>query len=254
MIYVLLGVLYELHPPAHHPRRPAFGGSGGAADARVAGLDLTLIATIGILLLIGIVKKNAIMMIDFALDQQRHRAWTRRMRSARPALLPPIMMTTLAALMGAMPIALGLGAGAELPPAARIGGGGGLLFSQAITLYITPVMRPRQRASDDAGDGAAAGGLALRLHMLAAGSATTNGGEGILQRGAVVEKGSRPSAAAHQAAAGPSAPPDRRWGARHRTLPCQCSVSGGAVLSTVRPRSRHCRPRSLPRWLRARAP
>ena len=104
--------------------------------------DLTLIATIGILLLIGIVKKNAIMMIDFALDAQRHHGMTPQaaIREACVLRFRPIMMTTLAALMGGLPIALGLGAGAELRQPLGLAVCGGLIFSQAITLYITPVI------------------------------------------------------------------------------------------------------------------
>ncbi|MFO1270270.1 MAG: efflux RND transporter permease subunit [Rubrivivax sp.] len=103
----------------------------------------TLIATIGILLLIGIVKKNAIMMIDFALEQQRHHGQdpTHAIREACILRFRPIMMTTMAALMGALPIALGIGAGAELrQPLGLAVCGDGLVFSQAITLYITPVI------------------------------------------------------------------------------------------------------------------
>lgn len=106
------------------------------------GQDLTLIATIGILLLIGIVKKNAIMMIDFALDAQRHQGMEPEaaIREACVRRFRPITMTTLAALMGAVPIALGIGAGAELRQPLGLAVVGGLLFSQAITLYLTPVI------------------------------------------------------------------------------------------------------------------
>ena len=108
----------------------------------LAGKDLTLIATIGILLLIGIVKKNAIMMIDFALDAQRNKGMAPldAIREACIERYRPIMMTTLAALVGALPIAFGLGAGAELRQPLGLAVVGGLIFSQAITLFITPVI------------------------------------------------------------------------------------------------------------------
>jgi HAE1 family hydrophobic/amphiphilic exporter-1 len=101
-----------------------------------------MIAMIGILMLIGIVKKNAIMMIDFALDAQRNQGMTpeKAIREACILRFRPIMMTTLAALMGALPIALGLGAGAELRQPLGLAVCGGLIFSQVITLYITPVI------------------------------------------------------------------------------------------------------------------
>jgi HAE1 family hydrophobic/amphiphilic exporter-1 len=106
------------------------------------GQDLTLIATIGIVMLIGIVKKNAIMMIDFALEAQRHHGMTPEQAIHEACVLRfrPIMMTTLAALMGALPIALGIGAGAELRQPLGLAVVGGLVFSQAITLFITPVL------------------------------------------------------------------------------------------------------------------
>jgi len=143
VIYVLLGVLYESYV---HPLTILAGLPSAAVGAllmlRLFDQDLTLIATIGILLLIGIVKKNAIMMIDFALDAQRTQgiAPAAAIREACLLRFRPIMMTTLAALMGALPIALGLGAGAELRQPLGLAVVGGLVFSQAITLYITPVI------------------------------------------------------------------------------------------------------------------
>ena len=143
VIYVLLGVLYEsyIHPITILAGLPS-AAVGALATLMFFDQDLTLIATIGILLLIGIVKKNAIMMIDFALDAQRHGSMTpeRAIREACVLRFRPIMMTTLAALAGAIPIALGLGAGAELRQPLGLAVAGGLVFSQAITLYITPVI------------------------------------------------------------------------------------------------------------------
>ena len=143
VIYVLLGVLYEsyIHPLTILAGLPS-AAVGALLTLRLFGLDLTMIAIIGILMLIGIVKKNAIMMIDFALDAQRHGGMTPQeaIREACILRLRPILMTTLAALMGALPIALGLGAGAELRQPLGLAVVGGLLFSQVITLYITPVI------------------------------------------------------------------------------------------------------------------
>jgi HAE1 family hydrophobic/amphiphilic exporter-1 len=143
VIYVLLGVLYEsyIHPLTILAGLPS-AAVGALLMLRLFGMDLTLIATIGILMLIGIVKKNAIMMIDFALDAQRHMGMTppQAIREACILRFRPIMMTTLAALMGAIPIAMGLGAGAELRQPLGLAVVGGLVFSQAITLYITPVI------------------------------------------------------------------------------------------------------------------
>jgi hydrophobic/amphiphilic exporter-1 (mainly G- bacteria), HAE1 family len=143
VIYVLLGVLYEsyIHPITILAGLPS-AAVGALATLMFFGQDLTIIATIGILLLIGIVKKNAIMMIDFALDAQRTRGYTpfNAIREACILRFRPIMMTTLAAMMGALPIALGIGAGAELRQPLGLAVVGGLVFSQAITLFITPVM------------------------------------------------------------------------------------------------------------------
>ena len=143
VIYVLLGVLYEsfIHPITILAGLPS-AAFGALLTLMLFDMELTLIATIGIVLLIGIVKKNAIMMIDFALDAQRHEGMspTHAIREACILRFRPIMMTTLAALVGALPIAIGIGAGAELRQPLGLAVVGGLLVSQAITLYITPVI------------------------------------------------------------------------------------------------------------------
>lgn len=143
VIYVLLGVLYEsyIHPITILAGLPS-AAVGALVTLQIFSVDLTIIATIGIVMLIGIVKKNAIMMIDFALDAQRNGGMTpaEAIREACILRFRPIMMTTLAALMGALPIALGLGAGAELRQPLGLAVVGGLILSQAVTLYITPVI------------------------------------------------------------------------------------------------------------------
>jgi HAE1 family hydrophobic/amphiphilic exporter-1 len=143
VIYVLLGVLYEsyIHPITILAGIPS-AAIGALLTLMLFGLDLSMIAVIGILLLIGIVKKNAIMMIDFALHAQREEGLdaTEAIRKACLLRFRPIMMTTLAAMMGAIPIAAGLGAGAELRQPLGLCVVGGLLFSQVITLFITPVI------------------------------------------------------------------------------------------------------------------
>ena len=143
VIYVLLGVLYEsyIHPITILAGLPS-AAVGALITLQLFGMELTIIATIGIVMLIGIVKKNAIMMIDFALDVQRTQGLAPAVAIRQACILRfrPIMMTTLAALMGALPIALGLGAGAELRQPLGLAVVGGLILSQAVTLYITPVI------------------------------------------------------------------------------------------------------------------
>jgi HAE1 family hydrophobic/amphiphilic exporter-1 len=143
VIYVLLGVLYEsyIHPLTILAGLPS-AAVGALLTLWLFGLDLSIIAVIGILMLIGIVKKNAIMMIDFALHAQREQGLppAEAIRTACVLRFRPILMTTLAAMMGALPIATGLGASAELRQPLGLAVVGGLLFSQVITLYITPVI------------------------------------------------------------------------------------------------------------------
>jgi len=142
VIYVLLGILYEsyVHPLTILSGLPS-AAIGALGALQLFGLELTVVASIGVLLLIGIVKKNAIMMIDFALEAQRQgQATETAIRQACLLRFRPITMTTLCALMGALPLAFGLGNGGELRQPLGIAVSGGLIFSQLITLYITPVL------------------------------------------------------------------------------------------------------------------
>jgi multidrug efflux pump len=142
-VYVVLGILYEsyVHPLTILSTLPS-AGVGAVAALMLAGLELTLIALIGIILLIGIVKKNAIMMIDFALQSQRSRGLTAAEAIHQACLIRfrPIMMTTLAALLSAVPMILDSGAGSELRRPLGISIAGGLIVSQLLTLYTTPVV------------------------------------------------------------------------------------------------------------------
>ena len=142
VIYIILGILYEsfIHPLTILSGLPS-AAIGALLTLKLAGMDLSVIAMIGIVMLIGIVKKNAIMMVDFAVGRQKEGA------SAKDAILEaavlrfrPIMMTTAAAVLGALPIALGVGAGAELRQPLGYTVVGGLLMSQLLTLFITPVI------------------------------------------------------------------------------------------------------------------
>jgi multidrug efflux pump len=142
-IYIVLGVLYEsfIHPLTILSTLPS-AGVGALLAIMICGLDLSVIALIGIVLLMGIVKKNAIMMIDFALDAERIEGLSPRDAIVKASLLRfrPIMMTTLAALFGALPLALESGTGSELRFPLGVTIIGGLLLSQMLTLYTTPVI------------------------------------------------------------------------------------------------------------------
>ncbi len=142
-VYIVLGVLYEsfIHPITILSTLPS-AGVGALVALMAAGADLGIISLIGIILLIGIVKKNAIMMIDFALEAERHHGKSPREAIYEASLLRfrPIMMTTMAALLGALPLALGTGTGSELRQPLGIAIVGGLIASQILTLYTTPVV------------------------------------------------------------------------------------------------------------------
>jgi len=142
-VYIVLGVLYEsyIHPITILSTLPS-AGVGALLALLVSGDDLGIIGIIGIILLIGIVKKNAIMMIDFALEAERKQAMPAAEAIFQACLLRfrPILMTTLAALLGALPLMLGNGVGSELRHPLGITMVGGLLVSQLLTLYTTPVI------------------------------------------------------------------------------------------------------------------
>jgi multidrug efflux pump len=163
-MYIVLGVLYEsyIHPITILSTLPS-AGIGALLALMVVGSDLDIIAIIGIVLLIGIVKKNAIMMIDFALDAEREEGLPAREAIYQACLLRfrPILMTTMAALLGALPLMLGTGTGSELRHPLGVTIVGGLIVSQVLTLFTTPVIyltfdslaqrfrRPRDPNRDD---------------------------------------------------------------------------------------------------------
>jgi HAE1 family hydrophobic/amphiphilic exporter-1 len=143
VVYIVLGILYEsfVHPLTILSGLPA-AGLGALLTLLVFGVDLSLYAFVGIIMLVGIVKKNAIMMIDFALEKQRKdgMAPAQAIFDACLVRFRPIMMTTMAALVGTLPIAVGWGAGAEVRRPLGLAVVGGLLLSQFLTLYLTPVV------------------------------------------------------------------------------------------------------------------
>jgi len=142
-MYIVLGVLYEnaVHPVTILSTLPS-AGVGALLALMLAGDDLDVIGIVGIILLIGIVKKNAILMIDFALSAEREQGLPAREAIYQACLLRlrPILMTTMAALLGALPLMLGTGVGAELRQPLGLAMVGGLLFSQVLTLFTTPVI------------------------------------------------------------------------------------------------------------------
>jgi multidrug efflux pump len=142
-VYIVLGILYEsyIHPMTILSTLPS-AGVGALLALMISGNDLGIIGIIGIILLIGIVKKNAIMMIDFALDAERKEGKPPREAIYQACLLRfrPIMMTTMAAILGALPLMIGTGVGSELRHPLGITMVGGLILSQILTLFTTPVI------------------------------------------------------------------------------------------------------------------
>jgi HAE1 family hydrophobic/amphiphilic exporter-1 len=143
VVYLILGVLYEsyIHPLTILSTLPS-AGAGAIATLMLFGFDFSLVAMIGVILLIGIVKKNGIMMVDFAITAERehHLPTVEAIRHAALLRFRPIMMTTMAALLGGVPLMLGFGTGSEIRQPLGYAMVGGLLVSQALTLFTTPVI------------------------------------------------------------------------------------------------------------------
>jgi HAE1 family hydrophobic/amphiphilic exporter-1 len=143
VIYLVLGILYEsfIHPLTILSGLPT-AGLGALLTLMLFGVELNMYGFVGIIMLVGIVKKNAIMMIDFAIEAQRNQNMPPEQAIHQAGLIRfrPIMMTTMAALMGSLPIAIGLGAGGGARMPLGLAVVGGLLLSQVLTLYITPVI------------------------------------------------------------------------------------------------------------------
>ena len=142
VIYIVLGILYEsfIHPVTILSALP-FAGFGALVTLLVFNSELNIYAFVGIVMLVGLVKKNGIMMVDFALEAKKSgdKSASEAIYEACLIRFRPIMMTTMAALMGTLPIALGYGAGGEARQPLGLAVVGGLLFSQFLTLFITPV-------------------------------------------------------------------------------------------------------------------
>lgn len=142
VIYLVLGILYEslIHPLTILSALP-FAGFGAVVTLLIFGIDLNVYAFVGVILLVGLVKKNGIMMVDFAIEARKEPGVSaeQAIKDACLVRFRPIMMTTMAALLGTLPIALGLGAGAESRQPLGLSVVGGLLFSQLLTLYVTPI-------------------------------------------------------------------------------------------------------------------
>ncbi|HXH37159.1 MAG TPA: efflux RND transporter permease subunit, partial [Thermoanaerobaculia bacterium] len=161
VIYMVLGILYEsfIHPLTILSALP-FAGFGALLTLLVFHVDLSIYAFVGIIMLVGLVKKNGIMMVDFALEKQKEgKNPEESIYDACVVRFRPIMMTTMAALMGTLPIALGFGAGAESRRPLGLAVVGGLLFSQTLTLFVTPVfyvyldkLRKKPKAGADGSD------------------------------------------------------------------------------------------------------